>query len=310
MSPSLSGLSLAAVGPAELALKRVGAGSLGAGIVAENGSGFFSIKAEWEQLTVEYGRLDAVGDFDFAMPRDMISVAFTPHEQVTWSVDGKQQQTNLAAGSVFVYGERELVWHQRRKPSEYVNLALAPGLLSDLAIAHGFSSASLSHRIFFQDSTILHVAQLLKAEILNGGLAGNLYVESLRNLLAVHLLRNHTQTAVSAPGVHPELQGLKLKQIQDFIQAHLGEELTLAALSAQVPMSQFHFARAFKSATGTSPHQYVLQQRVEQAKRLLALTPLSVAEIAYHVGFASQSHFSAQFRKSVGITPKQFREQS
>ncbi len=267
------------------------------------------LRREWDGLTVEYGRLDAVGEFDFAMPKRFVSVAFAPHEQVTWSVDGKSQSTSLPAGSVFLYGQQEFIWHRRVKPSEYVNLALDPALLQHIATENGLSSTTeIEHRIIFQDPTILQVAQLLKAEVLSDGLAGNLYVESLRNLLAVHLLRNHTRSFIQPIVEVADLDGLKLKQLKDYIEEHLGEDLAIATLAALIPMSQFHFARAFKAATGEPPHRYIMQRRIERAKVLLSVTRLSAAEVTYQVGFANQSHFTAQFHKAVGITPKQFRE--
>jgi AraC family transcriptional regulator len=267
------------------------------------------LRQEWDGLIVEYGRLDAIGEFDFAMPKHGLSVAFAPHEQVSWSVDGQCQTTNLPAGSIFLYGEREFIWHRRVKPSEYVNLTLDPALLQMIAIANELSPTPMvEHRVIFQDPIILHVAQLLKAEVLSSGLASNLYVESLRNLLAVHLLRNHTRKVILPAVKAAELEGLKLKQLKDYIEEHLADEITIAHLAALIPMSQFHFARAFKAATGESPHRYIVQRRIERAKVLLSATQLSVAEVAYQVGFANQSYFTAQFRKAIGITPKQFRE--
>lgn len=270
------------------------------------------LKHEWEGLVVEYGQLNAVGEFDFAMPRQGLSVAFAPHEEVVWSVDGGQRQrTSLPAGSVFLYGDREFVWHRRLKPSEYVNVTLDPGVLQGIAADHGFSSpVALEHQVIFQDATLLHVAQLLKGEVLSGGVAGNLYAESLRNLLAVHLLRNHTQTPVKPATEDSPLTGLKLKQLKDYIEDHLAEELAIATLAALIPMSQFHFARAFKATMGEPPHRYILTRRIERAKVLLSMPQFTIAEVAYQVGFANQSHFTAQFRKAIGLTPKQFREQS
>ncbi|AFY97014.1 DNA-binding domain-containing protein, AraC-type (plasmid) [Chamaesiphon minutus PCC 6605] len=264
---------------------------------------------EWDGLRVEYGRLDAVGDFDFAMPKQGLSVAFEPHEQVVWSVDGQSQQTSLPAGSVFLYGDREFVWHRRVKPSEYVNLEIDPALLPQIAVENGLSATTeVEHRIIFQDPTVLHVSQLLKAEVLSGGLAGNLYVESLRNLLAVHLLRNHTRGILQPKTEVVCLEGLKLKQLKDYIEDNLAEELAIATLATLIPMSQFHFARAFKAATGEPPHRYIMQRRIERAKMLLSVTRLSVAEVSYQTGFSNQSHFTAQFRKAIGMTPKHFRE--
>jgi len=267
------------------------------------------VRAEWDGLTVEYGRLETVGEFDFAMPKHFISVAFLPHEQVSWSLDGHSTQTTgLPAGSVFVYGARQFTWHQRSKPSEYVNLLLDPALLHQIAAENGFSSSGeLETRVIFQDPTILHVAQLLKGEVLTGGLAGNLYVESLRNFLAVHLLRNHTKTLVKPAAELTSLDRFKLRQLQDYIEDNLAEELTIATLADLIPMSQFHFARAFKAAFGEPPHRYVTHRRIERSKILLTATSLSMAEIAHQTGFSSQSHFTAQFRKAVGMTPREFR---
>jgi AraC family transcriptional regulator len=267
------------------------------------------LENEWDGLRVEYGRLDAIGEFDFAMPQQVISVAFAPHDQVIWSIDGQSQCTGLPAGSVFLYGDREFVWHHRAKPSEYVNLALDPTFLQQVAVENGLSAATaVEHRVIFQDPTILHVAQLLKAEVLSGGLAGNLYVESLRNLLAVHLLRNHTTGIIQPKPETFHLEGLKLKQLKDYIEDHLAEDLPIATLAALIPISQFHFARAFKAVVGEPPHRYIMQRRIERAKILLSVMDLSVAEVSYQTGFSNQSHFTAQFRKVIGMTPKQFRE--
>ncbi len=268
------------------------------------------LKAEWDGITVEYGCLNAIGQFDFAMPKHAISVAFAPHDRVTWSVDGGTTQTTaLPAGSVFIYSSRDFVWHQRERESEYINMMLDPQVLNQVASENGLSTpVKIEHRVIFPDPTILHIAQLLKSEVNSGGLAGKLYTESLRNLLAVHLLRNYTG-AVEKPTLDDSpLDTLKLNQVKDFIEQRLAEDLSIADMAAVVHMSQFHFARAFKTATGQSPHRYLTQRRMEQAKVLLSVTRLSVAEVAYRVGFYNTSHFTAQFRKATGTTPKAYRD--
>ena len=267
------------------------------------------IKAEWSNLTVEYGRMEEAGEYDFTMPKNAISVAFAPHERVTWSVDGEAPRTtSLPAGSVFLYSEREFVWHRREKASEYVNLMLEPQLINQLADDNGITtSIDLEHKVIFSDPTILHVAQLLKSEAINGGLSGNLYVESLRNLLAIHLLRNYTGVKQKSSPEAGVLDTLKLQEIKDYIEENLAEELTIANLAGLVPMSEFHFARTFKSLVGEPPHRYILKRRIERAKILLQVTQYSAAEVAYQVGFSNPSHFTSQFRKLVGATPKVYR---
>ncbi len=75
-----------------------------------------------------------------------------------------------------------------------------------------------------------------------------------------------------------------------------------------VGMSQYYFSKLFKMSTGTTPHQYVMRQRVERAQELLRDGNTALVEVATQVGFETQSHFTSVFRRLVGITPKKFRE--
>ena len=74
-------------------------------------------------------------------------------------------------------------------------------------------------------------------------------------------------------------------------------------------MSPDHFARSFKAATGLSPHQYVIQRRVERAKTLLSDTGLTVAEVARAVGFSNPSHLATHVRRVLGVSPGALRRE-
>ena len=74
-------------------------------------------------------------------------------------------------------------------------------------------------------------------------------------------------------------------------------------------MSPSYFSRLFKQSTGYAPHQYVIRCRVERAKKLLLQEKLTIADIAYSLGFAHQSHLNRHFKRLVGVTPKKFRQQ-
>lgn len=76
--------------------------------------------------------------------------------------------------------------------------------------------------------------------MINGGVAGTLLVDSLRNVLAVHLLRHYCQTAKPATGNDKRLSPLQIQQVKDHVETHLAEDLSLAELAAIVPMSEFH----------------------------------------------------------------------
>jgi AraC-like DNA-binding protein len=95
-----------------------------------------------------------------------------------------------------------------------------------------------------------------------------------------------------------------------YVETNYRGRLSLAMLAAQSNMSPYHFSRIFKLETGFSPYEYIIKTRIDVAKILLKQTGRSVKEIAYEVGFASESHFSKMFLKSVNHTPSEFRKTS
>jgi AraC family transcriptional regulator len=97
-----------------------------------------------------------------------------------------------------------------------------------------------------------------------------------------------------------------LNQVVDYIIGNLAHSLTLDQMAAIAHLSPYHFARQFKATTGWPPHQYVIARRVERAQQLLrGNRDVTLAEVAQAVGFADQSHFSLQFKRIVGATPRQ-----
>lgn len=101
-----------------------------------------------------------------------------------------------------------------------------------------------------------------------------------------------------------------LERAIEFIEAHHGQALRLAAIAEKAGLSPYHFARMFKAETGSSVHQYVMQRRIERARALLAAGRMPIAEVALACGFASQAHLTDTFRKHTGQTPGEFRRQA
>jgi AraC-like DNA-binding protein len=98
-----------------------------------------------------------------------------------------------------------------------------------------------------------------------------------------------------------------MTRVVEVMRENLGEQLTVDDLARAAMFSKFHFSRIFLQVTGVSPGRFLSAMRLQEAKRLLLATSLSVTEISHRVGYASVGTFSSRFRVSVGVSPSTYR---
>ncbi len=159
------------------------------------------------------------------------------------------------------------------------------------------------------DPQIENLADSFLQEIETGGMGSKIYTDSLANILAINLLRQHCTFVPRIKEISGGLSPSKLRQVIDYIHDHLSTELELKQLSKLIGLSPYYFIRKFKLSMGLTPHKYIMQQRIETAKRLLKQKPnVPLARVAVDCGFGNQSHFGHVFKKYVGVTPKAYRE--
>lgn len=157
-----------------------------------------------------------------------------------------------------------------------------------------------------RDDQLQAIAMMLATEFQSNS-NNELYIDSLTNVLAVNLLRQHTVSKPQVPVYEGGLPPRQLNQVLDYIETYLDQNIKLADLAKLLDLSAFHFSRLFKQSIGITPHQYLSQQRVDRAKKLLKQSDLMITDIALECGFSSHSHLSKQFRQVTGITPKAYR---
>lgn len=146
------------------------------------------------------------------------------------------------------------------------------------------------------------ILRALVCDLHDGSPAGALVGDGLIVALIAHL-RGADPGSQQGGGLAPVVR----KRVLAYMDERLACTVTLAELAAVARTSVRHFGRAFHSSTGCSPHQYLLRQRVERAKALLAEGRMPLSEIAQSVGFADQSQFTRTFKRQAGTTPASYR---
>jgi AraC family transcriptional regulator len=167
-----------------------------------------------------------------------------------------------------------------------------------------FPEIEFEPRLFFLDHDIWETAFKIKMQVESSGSPS--YVEALSLVLAHELIRLQQGTSGVAPVMHGGLAGRQQKEVADYIEDRLDEEISLQDLAAVAQLSPFHFARAFKQSFGEPPHRYLVVRRMERAKGLLKNPTLTVTEIGLMLGFSETSSFTAAFRRLVGTTPSNY----
>jgi AraC family transcriptional regulator len=170
-----------------------------------------------------------------------------------------------------------------------------------------FAEAELQPRLFFFDRDLWETAAKLKSQALDPDPGQQSYAEALGLVLIHEILRMQNGVSQAKTNARGGLAAWQKKCVTDFIEQHLGEDVSLADLAGLVRLSPFHFARAFRQSFELPPHRYLTTRRLDRAKTLLAEPQLSVTEIGVQVGFSDTSAFSSTFRKHVGLSPTEYR---
>lgn len=166
---------------------------------------------------------------------------------------------------------------------------------------------TLDEKTFSQDESItaLYRQFLLGCDWQQN--ANQLTLSTASTLLLTHLVQHYSNVQWQLPTITGGLAPVALRNVLEYIEAHLGEPLLLCDLATQVSLSEYHFARMFRQSMGVAPHQFVMQRRMARAKALLLSSNRSLTDIALACGFNSASHFSNRFKAAKGITPSQLR---
>lgn len=269
--------------------------------------------AEWASLRIERRRLEAGLQSDLTLECNEIVMTLGGRSVVRRTGDGDTQKTFAQAGTTWLCPtgvfERNI---ELSAPLETLHIYLPSTLIEQGALVDyeiDASKCELAYAGGFTDPMLQQICVAFD-DLMGRPIqpTDRLFVDGMRTALAAHLLGRYSADQWLAPTKTPSLDAKRLKRVIDYIETHLADDISLDALAGEAHLSPYHFSRLFNEATGSPPHRYVTDRRVQVAQEKLARGGASMVEIALDTGFGSQANFIRVFRKATGLTPGQYRE--
>ncbi|WP_085584196.1 AraC family transcriptional regulator [Thalassospira mesophila] len=166
----------------------------------------------------------------------------------------------------------------------------------------------LAEKIFCLDPAVEQMVRDVILPLDWNAPADRLVMSSAGHWLLGHLLAQYTVQRPNVTGVRGGLSGVVRRRVVDYIAANLEQAITLDELASIAGLSVFHFSRMFRATLGEAPHQFVLRQRILQARAMLGDGGRALADIAHACGFSSQAHLTTRFGNIVGVSPARYRQ--
>jgi AraC family transcriptional regulator len=233
--------------------------------------------------------------------------------RITHEAGGTRQTSAAAPGMLWFTpaGVREYFIETSDPLPEALHVLLPAAQYGSLR-GDGYSGAidGLRYMGGFRDPLLEPILRSLLVEMRAPTRYGALLADGLACTLAarlVHKYAGHNCHGSPAPSRGGGLDPRRLKRVCEFIEANFDRQLHLDQLAQVACLSRYHFARAFKNATGHTVHQYLTAKRLDRAKELLAANESSIADISFQCGFSTQGTFTKAFVRSLSISPGRYR---
>lgn len=262
----------------------------------------------WEGIQLEEMRHGGWKGDDVVLESHVVSLTLGEPIAVNWRVGGRNQPATAMPGHVSFIPAGVPFSSSFDCPAWYINVWLTPQFVAQALGSDGLGLVeSLVPRCCFKDETISALIKSLhdEAQLQDAGNPGRAALLGTR--LAAQLVRCATGGDPAERFDPRPLSLVKLRRVIEFIECRLEDQVALGEMAAVAGLSAWHFARAFKLATGKSPHSFLLRRRLVRADTMLRQTNVPVSDVAAKTGFCDQSHLSMHFRRATGMTPARWR---
>ena len=264
-----------------------------------------SERANWSALSLEHYLYPAYETTEHTLENHHICIYLgTPltYEQM---VKGRLRSQNCIYGDMVLYPAgltQKLSWN---KQAEIVQLDIKPELVARAGLS---DNIEFIPQFGFRDPLLQQLALGLLKQLQQNVTQDRLYIDSSFNTFYLHLIGHYTSRKTSIEDTYKGLTAFLDRRLDEYIQANLAHNLSLADLARVAGLSTSHLTKLFKQSKDISLYQYVIRCRIERAKQLLKHKKIAIAEVATQVGFTDQSHLTYHFKRHVGVTPKTFKQ--
>lgn len=279
-----------------------------------------SVDRGWgSSVTAEVRRHEDLHCTAFVQQVNEVIIALSGFAKIRRRADGPEQKFLSRPGSACICprGVAVKYLHIHSGSLDMLHLYLPQNLFGNLESSDSSSvDSGLMYTGGFFDPLVQHIGLAIAEELQAEHSAGRIVLDSLALALAARMVQHYTrQVPGNMSGSYIDgkaagaLDHARLNRVLEFMYQHLGNDITLEELAGVACLSVYHFARAFKLATGSAPVQYFTDLRVARAKALLTDPSITVEDVAFSTGFSSGPNFARAFKKSVGLSPTQYRSQ-
>jgi len=273
---------------------------------------FDSAPLVWQDMALKGYRFAVI---DAAIPtlRDYLIVVYkSGAAEMGRRGDGPWRSERVGPGVVSVLTRAAKSEWLCRRPIEVTHLYLSQAAIAKVAsemFERDIRDIEMYDIVGAEDRVLPVIAERLGTELREGGLGGRLYVDALKNQACIHILRRYASAVLPEPTSYGRFSWSQRQQLAQYLKENISQNISLEDLAGVLQLSVFHFTRTFRADFGCPPHVYIVQERIKQARQLLARKALPLKVVAARSGFSDQSHMTRLFRRFLNVTPAEYRRE-
>jgi AraC-like DNA-binding protein len=214
---------------------------------------------------------------------------------------------DLAAGQTLLHDLRRAPRLLLDQPYHALHFHIPRAAFDAIAVeCNAAPVGDLDHQpgVGFHDPTIASLGASILADA-----RSQLFADHLTLAVATHVASRYGGMAPMSRGTRGGLAPWQMRRAKEILAANLDGGVSLAEVARQCGLSIGHFSRAFRQSLGTTPHQWLVQRRLDAAKDLIRSCRMPLSNVALSCGFADQSHLTRVFTREVGASPAAWRRE-